>query len=178
MSDLAPRMPSAYELETVVSTFQQLTDRLLADPELIHDEDVLAFALASRDSVGAMLDGLIRCEVWAERRIDEADTERDYWVSRKARYIERFEYIRNTILAVMEAVGTKQHRGVERMATLSAPRNPIGIREIDPDKLPDEYVEIVRKPRRAMITADINQGVVIEGVITSNNPPILTMRRT
>jgi hypothetical protein len=179
MPDLAPRVPSAYEQEQIVSSFQQLADRLLSDPELIHDEDVLACALAVQNDAGAMLDGLIRAAMWADRRVVEADAERKSWSARKSRYEARLEAIRDTIARVMVAIGAKRHRGVERMATL-VEREAQTVK-FDVDALPDEYVEIetkmitVRHPRRDLIMEDIAQGVVIEGVTISNNPPYLRL---
>jgi hypothetical protein len=80
----------------------------------------------------------------------------------------------------MEATETTRHRGVERMVLLRPATNPIGITAIDVDLLPDGYVEIeeVKKPRRDLIRIDVEQGVVIPGVTTSNAPPVLTLRRT
>lgn len=181
MGEIAPQAPSAYALERVVSTFQKLATRLINDPDLIADEDVLATALAVENDADAVLNGLIRAAVWADRRVDEAEAERKAWIARRDRYDARLEAIRATIVDAMQALGRTRHRGIERLASISEPKAPK--LQVDVDKLPAEYVQettrtvIDRLPRLDLIREDLAQGVVIEGASVGNNPPVLRLTR-
>ena len=178
MSEIAPRVPSAWQLERAVSAWQQIRERLL-DQQFTIDENAIAAALAEADAQHpqALLERLIDAEVWAELREAEADNLRDRMTERRDRYRGRAATIRAAIVDLMAALEIKTQRATLATATVSAGR--VGVRITDPDKLADQYVTVTvtRNPDRTAIRADLDEGVVIEGAELSNPAPILTIRR-
>src|SRR4029077_17804561 len=112
MSDGAPRVPSAWQLERAVSAWQQLRELYASDPALADDEEVISAALADAEITHpeVLLERAIDAVVWVERREIEADELRREMVTRRDRYRARSEAIRGIIEQLLAALEVEVDR--------------------------------------------------------------------
>jgi Siphovirus Gp157 len=179
MSDSAPRVPSAWQLEMAVSAWQQLRAAYANDPTLADDESVIAAALADEQITHpeVLLERAIDALVWIERREIEADLLRRDMTARRDRYRERGAVVKNVILDLMAALEKRTHR--TRLANAVVAMTNPAVVILDADLLPDAYVrvETARIPDKLAIREAIAVGEVVPGASMSNAAPALQLRK-
>jgi lysozyme family protein len=170
-------VPSGYELERAVSAWQQLREHLISDEELVHDEGVIASALAAaqvddpRDLLARMIDAV----VWTERRAEEAKAIADEFTERRRRYESRAVNMREIVHTLMDAIPVDKYQA--KLARASIVDGAASARITDETKIPDEYFKTERTLRKSDVLADLRVGVVIEGAELSNGGPTLRIAR-
>ena len=90
-----------------MSTLMQRRQALMdADPELVNDETELVRLLGEDDGADALdvIRRLVRATITLNLRAIEADHLMERLSARKARYDRRASYLRDTILAAMQAL--------------------------------------------------------------------------
>jgi hypothetical protein len=100
--------------------------------------------------------------------------------ARRNRFERDKEAKREAVLGILQALpelfpgGKFKHALASASVRLGKP----GIIITDEAALGDQYVRVIRQPDRAAIRADLEQGVVIDGVEQTNAKPILTIKVT
>lgn len=177
MSEIAPRVPSAWQLERAVSAFQQLREFYAADPTLADDEDVIATALADAEITHpeVLLERAIDAVVWCERREVEADDLRREMVERRDRYRARSALLRDIIEKLLTALEITKHRA--KLASASLGEGPQSVLLTDAQLVPDEYVRTERHILLTLIREAIDAGKTVPGAVLSNPAPVLRITK-
>jgi hypothetical protein len=177
MSDSAPRVPSAWQLERAVSAWQQLREIYTADPVLADDEEGISRELADAEITHpeVLLERAIDALVWCDRREVEADNLRREMVQRRDRYRARAETIRTVIEQLLTALDMKSYRAKLARAGMVMGRPSVVI--TDEGLVPDQYFRIERTLMKTPLAEDLEQGVVIPGAVLSNPAPYLQIRK-
>jgi hypothetical protein len=176
-SNIAPRVPSAGQLERVVSAWQQLREMYALDPSITEDEEVIRAALADAEMPhpDVLLDRSIDALVWIERREVEADDLRREIIARRDRYRARAETVRKVIEDLMNATETKSRRAKWGGASMAAGRASLVL--TDEQLVPDKYFRTERILMKTPLIDDLEQGEVIPGAVLSNPSPVLRIRK-
>ena len=177
MSDTAPHVPSAWQLERAVSAWQQLQALYTADPSLAEDEDVVNTTFADAETVHprVLLERAIDALVWVERREVEADELRRAVIARRDRYRARSAAIRDIIEQLLVALELKSHRAKWGAASLAMGRPSLVL--TDEQLVPEKYYRTERILMRTPLIDDLEQGEVIPGALLSNAMPVLRLRK-
>lgn len=179
----APTPPSAWLLEKSVSLWQQLKDKIEADPSLADDEYVISRYLPNPDGglalphPAVLLKRLIDAAIWSDRRADEADNLRKRYTSRRDRYATRTEAIRTTIVELMAALNVQAAEGEEGAASMR--KRPASVVITDLDKVEKQDPTLVKVEKTARLTpigAKLKAGEKVEGAELSNPQIGLTIQ--
>jgi Siphovirus Gp157 len=173
----APPVPSAYQLEHAISVWQQLRAELVADEELVEDENTIAVALRAADAKDPrdLCAKLVDACVWADRRAEEAKAIADEFTARRKRYEARVERFRDLIERLMAAIPVRKQAG--RFARASIVAAPQSLLVTDEQLIPDEYFKVERTLRRSEVLSDLKVGVVVDGAQISNGGETLRIAR-
>jgi Siphovirus Gp157 len=168
--------PSGWKVEQALAAWQSARARILNDDaDLGRDEAVLAELLGDETgSIDEIMARLIAASLHAKAMAEAAHEMIDGLRQRQARYANRADQFRGTLMAIMEAMGEKKRE--TPMATLTMGAGRASVQITDETALPDEYIRVTRSPDKAAITADLKQGVVIPGAELANSMPTLTIR--
>jgi hypothetical protein len=177
MSESAPRVPTAWQLERAVSAWQQLREIYAADPTLADDEDVISAALADAEITHpeVLLERAIDAVVWCELREIEADNLRRDMIERRDRYRARAASIRDLIEKLLIALEKTKHTA--KLASASMGNGPQSVVLTDPQLVPDEFVRTERHILLTPIHEAIDAGKAVPGAVLSNPAPVLRIRR-
>jgi hypothetical protein len=177
MSDSAPRVPSAWQLERAVSAWQQLREIYAADPVLADDEEGISRELADAEIThpDVLLGRAIDAVVWCERREIEADQLRREMVQRRDRYRARAETIRSVIENLLFALEKTKHAAKWGAASLAM--GPKSVVLTDAELVPDEFCRTERHVQLTLIREAIDAGEAVPGAALSNPAPVLRIKR-
>lgn len=177
MSDIAPRVPSAWQLERAVSAWSQLRALYAADPGLAEDEEIISAALADAEITHpeVLLERAIDAVVWCERREIEADDLRREMAARRDRYKARAAAIREIIENLLTALEQKSHRAKLGRAGMVMGRASVVI--TDEGLVPDKYFRTERVLMKTPLHEDLERGEKIDGAVLSNPAPYLQIRK-
>jgi hypothetical protein len=177
MSDTAPQVPSAWQLERAVSNWQQLRGIYASDPALADDEDAIVAALADAEIThpDVLLSRAIDAAMWIDLREIEADELRRQVTARRDRYRARAEAVRLVIADLMAALEKTSHRARFGLANIAAGRPSLVL--TDEQQIPPEYFKTERTLMRTPLIADLDNGKVVPGAVLSNPVPVLRIRR-
>jgi hypothetical protein len=139
MSDIPPTAPSGYQIEKVMSAWEQARDRLLlADPSLADDEVALYEALGPVEADRqALLARLLRSALHARDMAGLAEDRMEDLKARAARYKRRAEANVASALAMMRETGERRFELPD--LTASVRRNPDSVKPTDEDLIPPGY---------------------------------------
>jgi hypothetical protein len=188
MSNPPIKPPTALEQEASVSLWERIQHDQQADEMLESDEVsgmILPFDGASEHPGSnippwnVQLERLIDATIWADRRIDEAETMRKRAVDRKARYQKRADRYRLNIKAILDLMNLKAWEANEGSASLAKGRASVDVGDID--KLEAQHpelvkVEVVKTPDKVAIRAAIQalkEGETIDGAEMTIPQPVL-----
>jgi hypothetical protein len=177
MSDNAPRVPSAYQLERAVSAWQQVRELYASDPALADDEEVISSALADAEITHpeTLLSRAIDALVWIEQREVEADDLRRQDTARRDRYRARGATVRSLVESLLTALDKKSHRATRARAIMAMSRGAVVI--LDEQLLVPPFVRIERSPDKTAIREAIEAGQDVAGATMSNAAPALQIRK-
>jgi hypothetical protein len=184
MSNPPIKPPTAADLETSVSLWERIQHDQQADEMLESDEVsgmILPFDGAGEHPgsnvppLNVQLERLIDAAIWADRRIEEADTIRKRAIDRKSRYQKRADRYRVKIKEILDYMEVKAWEANEGSASLAKGRASVEITDID--KLEAQHpelvkVEVVKTPDKIAIRNVLKDGTV-EGAEMSTPEPVL-----
>lgn len=169
--------PSAWKIERALSAWNDARQRVQS-ADLDDDSFFLTDLLETqhhnvRDVLSGLVQAIVHCEDMAEataKRLDELEL-------RCKRYNKRAEALRETTLALMEAIGEKKVELADATVSVRAGRSKVVV--TDETKLPAEYkrTKTETAPDKIKIGADLIEGVVIDGAMLSNPMPSLHIRK-
>lgn len=171
-----PRGPGPRTIELAIAAWQRAQAQLAADPDLEADEAAVLASLGAPSDLPSpdeLLGRMIRALLFVTLRGKEAAALLAMIEARKARYARRAEALRTELFGVMSALGKTRFTAPE--ATLSIRRGTASALILDPEAIPDDYIELKRVPNRAAILADLKEGVLIDGCALSNGAPTLAL---
>lgn len=168
--------PSGYKVQLAVSAWQSARARLLAeDEDLQHDENALAELLGPEEGdVLTVLERLANTARHAELMAASAAIRIDEIQARQSRYKARAQSMRGSIFAIMQAMEINKHEAPEM--TISIRKGQQSVMITDEAKVPDIYVDTVRKIDKATILSALKSGLVVDGCVLSNGLPSLTLK--
>jgi thioesterase domain-containing protein len=139
MSDIPPKAPTGYQIEKVMSAWEQARDRLLlADPSLADDEVALYEALGPVEADRqALLARLLRSAIHARDMAEQATKRLEDLKARQARYIRRAASVSASALAMMQETGERRFELPDLSASIR--RNPESVKPTDEDLIPPGY---------------------------------------
>jgi hypothetical protein len=152
----------------------QLEALLRRFPEIAEDKVLRADMFEGETEISDVLTDLIRLGEDARALRDGTKEQLARLKERAERFDRRLAFSRAFMAALLETANLRRWELPE--ATVFLRNNPpTVVGEIDGDKLPDDLVEIVRKPNKAFIKLALQEGRVIEGLQLSNSPPSITV---
>lgn len=177
MNEIRPP-PSGYRVEQAMATWAAARARLLAeDPALEHDEAALIDLLGPEEGeVEEILARLVRGAVHAESMADAAAERIASMRERAARFKNRAQTMRATAFAVMDSTGLRKLELED--VTASVRQGTPSVKVIDPDAVPDIYLEtiVTRQPDKRTILAVMKAGAAVPGCELTNAMPTLALR--
>jgi hypothetical protein len=170
----APKVPSAYQLEQAVSLWMQL--RQVPDDDFEVDENEIERLIreAGHRTPAEMLATLIDAAVMLDQKVDFFDGLRKRYAEKKARYAERLERTRATVVQLMEVLETPAAEGSLGSAGFVKPSKHVVILELA--KLPEKFVTRPDPvPDKIAIRNAIKTGEAVPGAEYSagNEPPTI-----
>jgi Siphovirus Gp157 len=187
--------PSAYQLEKIVSLAQQTVESLRTEHGLVLDDDESLLAALAEENVPVerIITLLVRAALDSKAMGVAADARLFDLRQRRKRFQRAEAAYRKTVQDVLESLGLTKFSDPEFTLSLGAGQSKVIVTEIDPWRLPDEWVtvETTRTPdkariktaleaRRAEINAALERGAGVppelEGAILSNGSAVLTVR--
>ena len=151
-----------------------IANLMLQYPELAEDETLRADMLEGSTNLDEVLAAIVDKEREAKAMAGAVKARMDDLAARKARYERQQEAMRSLIQHLMERADLRKFTLPE--ATLSiAFRKPSPV-ITDDAALPDECIQMVRKPVMATIKAWVEAGNIPEGVTIGNGHDSLTIR--
>lgn len=153
-----------------------LIARLVRD--MGEDDDAVEMSIASETDALEMVDRILANVGEAEAQAAVCDLRAAELSERKAKHLARRERLRGVLLQFMLETGVKTLRRAEATLSVSAGK-PTVVKEGDFDvsRLPPEFVRTKAEPDMAAIRKAVLDGASVPGVVKSNNPPSLTVRR-
>lgn len=163
-------IPSAYQIEQVMSVALAFAERLRADGV---DGESLAVALASETDALAVLERVVRAALDAEGMADAAKARLDDLAARRARFVEQGQHARGVAFAIMDALGVKKHVAPDFTVALRAGLPSAVI--TDEEALPEGVWRVTRAVDKTLLKQVLENGPV-PGAEIRNGMPSLTIR--
>lgn len=183
MSDIAPQIPSEWQLRHAHATIEAIRLDLQGDSQLAIDEQVIVDALQvtsatdPRNLVRSAVDAL----AWIILRKNEAEELRRDAVERRDRYAAREEWLRGQIIDLMQALSMSICRAPMGVASVAhGGRDSVIVPDLEAlENAHPEYVKvtITKEARKAEIHQDIKAGKAVVGAYVSNSGPVLQLRK-
>lgn len=170
--------PSGYTVQRVVSLAMETLESLRTEHgQVIETDEEVADALISEGiDIDTLLRRLTRAALDAKANAEAAKSRIEDLATRRDRFLRQNETYRATILAVMEAIGSRKFVDPEFSLGISAGRPKVIV--TDETKLRDDLVTIVttRTPNKSAILAALSANQDVDGAILSNGSQTLTIR--
>lgn len=147
-------------------------------PDVWEDDDLRALALESETGFREFLTKVLRRILETNLLIDKNDIDLAALADlkkRQQRFAKRVEGLRSLALQVM--LHANEQKVELPRATLSVSNGVPKVIFTDEAALPDNVVEIVRKPLRTEIKKLIEEGVTVPGAELSNGEPTLRITK-
>lgn len=171
--------PSGYDAERVLQIWHDARERLLADdPTLEGDEEALADLLGPvQGYADDLITRTLRAKVHAEAMAAAADEQAKLIIARRNRYRAREDVMKQLAVDLMTATKRKKFEIPDMTASVIAGR--VGVHIPDPDKVPDNYCEVIvtKKPDKETIMAFLEAGETVPGAELKTGPNYLMIRR-
>lgn len=170
--------PSAYTVQQVVGAYQRARAWLLDDPEAYYDESVITGLLGPETGdVRDLLDRTLRAAAQAKRMEDAAEAQIAALKPRKDRFGRRFDVLKQTAFAIMQALEMRSHELPD--ITASIRKGSASVQIIDETKVEDRFMRIVpesKAPDKVKIREALTKdGEVLTYAVMSNAPPYLSL---
>lgn len=175
---MADGPPSSYAVMEAMNILREARNRLLADPELANDADLLTDFLESDPETCEafeQLHHLGRAALAMEDYAKMARARANEIAARAKRYDQREEMLRDTLKQAMLAIGAKRIRQPDFSANVG--KGKAGVVIVSEDDLPEEFVKTTRTPMKREIGEALDAGADVPGAVRGNPQPQLTIRR-
>lgn len=143
-------------------------------PEMETDTKLLEDSLEGQTDFREVITRLVRFERDADAFASAIKAQEETLAERRARYVEQQRIFRSMIEALMNAGGQTICRLPE--ATVSIANDRASCVVTDETVLPDQFVKIERKPKKAEILAALLSGDRVVGAELSNRGTHLSIR--
>jgi hypothetical protein len=153
---------------------QEIANLCLQYPELRDDEVMRVDMLEGSTNLKELLTAINRGLEDAKALRDGTALRLAELTERKRRFERRADFLRDMILKILLWADLKKIELPEATLSLRAGAQKV-IGEPDADKLPDEFVRIIREPLRAKIREAMLAGTTFEGCALSNAEPSLSI---
>ena len=165
---------SAWKIEQAMAAWHSFRSRLIdGDPNL--DEGSLRELLGEAEgTIEDILTRLLRAARSAKLMAEAAGQQIEDLTARKDRFDGRDKSARLAAMAIMEAMGWKKHEMPDITASIRAGQPGVVITDLE--RIPDIYIENVRKPDRATIRSVLKSGGTVDGAELSNGLPSLSLK--
>ena len=152
----------------------QITNLIVAYPELADDGDSWSMALASETELDEMLTRLIVMIGDSQTLIDGTMIRMDELEARRDRFRRRIEAYRSLMFKLMDAADVRKRE--LPLATVSVRAGTPKVIVTDDTQLPDSVCKIIRKPDLTKIKEFLSVYGPITGAEMSNGEPSLAIR--
>lgn len=167
------RPPSAWTIQTVMSTVMAMASRLEA-AGMTDKEELFAALREETPDLEAILLRLVRAEGEASADAEALRSRIADLEVRKKRAERMRDECRATLFSALDALGLTKWVHAEATVTISDGKMQAVV--TDPLQLPSEYATVTVKPNMALINKALAAGEEVPGVEARNGAPVLTIR--
>lgn len=164
------RPPSAWTMQTVMSTVMAMASRLEA-AGMTDKEELFAALREETPDLEAILLRLVRAEGEASADAEALRSRIADLRIRLERADRMMEECRFTLGSVLDALGLTKWVHAEATVTISTGKMQAVV--TDPLQLPSEYATVTVKPNMALINKALAAGEEVPGVEVRNGAPVL-----
>jgi hypothetical protein len=142
------------------------------------DDDAVDISVASETDAYETVDAILAQIGEAEAQAAVCDLRAAELTERKSMHLARRDRLRGVLLQFMTETGLKTLRRAEATLSVTAGK-PTVVKEGDFDvsRLSPEFVRTKTEPDMSAIRRAVLEGRAVPGVVKSNNPPSLALRR-